>query len=481
MVPIQQPLTNKRKPPIWLLGLVGAGIVLGVSGAYVISQRTSSDIDLSQLTVPVKSESLTLRIAASGTVIPAQNVNLSPKVAGIVAQLFVEQGDRVEQGQVIARMDRRDLEGQAIQAQASVTQARARLAELRAGNRVEEVAQAQARVSQSQAELARRRDSRPEAVAEASSQVAAAEAMASLSQKRAERYQNLAKAGAETRDRVDEVLTDNQNAQANLREAKQRLQRVQNETEREIQQAAASVQETQQAYRLSQQGSRPEEIAQAVGAVREAEGRLRVIENQFRDTDIRAPFAGIITQKYTAVGAFVTPTTSASSTLSSTSASIVALARELEVVAKVPEVDIGRVRSGQQVEIKADAYPDETFKGQVRLVSPEAVVDQNVTSFEVRISLMTGREQLLSGMNTDLTFLGDRVDQALVVPTVAIATQKGQTGVYLPGEDDKPEFKPVTIGSSIADKTQILDGVEPGERVFIDFPEGIQPEGSEEE
>lgn len=481
MVSIPQVLVNKRKPPTWLLGLLGAGVILGLSGTYVVSQRGSSDIDLSQLTVPVESESLTLRIAASGTLIPAQNVNLSPKVAGIVAQLLVEQGDQVEKGQVVARMDRRDLEGQIIQAQASVAQAQARLAELRAGNRVEEVAQAQARMSQAQAELARRRDRRPEAVAEASSQVAAAESMAKLAQKRVERYQGLAEAGAETRDRVDEVIADNQNTQAALREARLRLLRVQNETEREVQQAAASVQEAQQAFRLSQQGTRPEEISQAAAAVREAEGRLKVIENQFRDTNIRAPFSGIITQKFASVGAFVTPTTSASTTLSSTSASIVSIARELEVVAKVPEVDIGRVRPGQEVEIRADAYPDKTFKGRVRLVSPEAVVDDNVTSFEVRLSLVTGQNQLLSGMNADLVFLGDKVDDAVVVPTVAIATQKGKTGVYLPGEDDKPEFTPVTIGTSVAEKTQILDGVDPGERVFIDFPEGIQPEGSEEE
>lgn len=481
MVPIQQPLVNKRKPPMWLLGLLGAGIVLGISGAYVLSQRAGNEIDLAQLTVPVKSERLTLRIAASGSLVPAQNVNISPKVAGIVAQLLVEQGDRVQQGQVLARMDPRDLEGQAMQARASIAQAQARLAELRAGNRVEEVAQAQARVSQAKAELGRRRDGQPEAIAEAESQMVAAQANATLSRNRVGRYQQLTAAGAETRDRLDEVMRDDQNSQALLREAQKRLERVRNQTQREIEQAQASVREAQEAYQLAQKGPRREEIAQAIAAVREAEGRLRVIENQFRDTVIRAPFAGVITQKYASVGAFVTPTTSASATSSATSASIVALAKELEVLAKVPEVDIGKVRSGQQVEIRADAYPDETFTGRVRLVSPEAVVEQNVTSFQVRISLLSGRDKLLSGMNADLTFLGDTVDDAVVVPTVAIATQKGQTGVYLPDEDNKPEFQPVTIGSSIGDQTQILDGVTPGKRVFIDFPDGMEPEGSEDE
>ncbi len=481
MVPIQQSLTQKRKPPMWLMGLIGAGVFFGISGAYVMSQRSSGTIDLSKFTVPVKSESLTLRIGASGSIVPTQSVNLSPKVAGIVVQLLVEQGDSVTQGQVVARMDRRDLEGQAIQARAAVVQAQARLQELRAGNRVEEIAQAQARVSQAEAELARRRDSQPDSIAEAKSQALAAEATATLSRTRVGRYRQLAEAGAETRDRLDEVVKDDQTAQANFQEAQQRLARVQNQTNREIQQAAASVREAQQALRLSKQGARPEEIAQAIAAVREAQGRLRVIENQFKDTEIRAPFSGTITQKYATVGAFVTPTTSASATSSATSASIVALARDLEVLAVVSEKLIGDVHPGQQVEIEPDAYPDEVFTGRVRLISPEAVVEQSVTSFQVRVALVTGQDRLLSGMNADLNFLGDKVDDALVVPTVAIVTQKGKTGVYRPNEDDKPEFKPVTIGISIGDQTQILEGIEPGERVFTDFPEGSKPKEEEDE
>ena len=139
------------------------------------------------------------------------------------------------------------------------------------------------------------------------------------------------------------------------------------------------------------------------------------------------------------------------------------------------------MRPEQEVEIRADAYPENTFKGRVRLISPEAVVEDNVTSFEVRLSLVTGQNKLLSGMNADLVFLGDKVD-AVVVPMVAVVTQKGGTqGVYIPGEDDKPEFKPVTIGTEFEAKIQILDGVDPGERVFTELPEDIQPEGSEEE
>ena len=471
---------RKQSYPWRLIGVVGVGVLVFSTATVLWMQRSANTLDLEQLTVPVKSESLTLRIRANGTITPSQSVNLSPKVAGVLKELLVEQGDRVEAGQRIARMDNRDLEGQLIQAQGVLRQTEARLVEVRRGNRPEEIAQAKARLNRAEAELAEAKANRPEEIAEAESQVAAAQATANLARTRVGRYRKLAEAGAETRDRLDEVIADNQSTQANLKEAQQRLARVTERTRRDIDQAAANLREAQQAYQLSLKGNRPEVIAQAEAAVLEAKGRLRTITNQLDDTVIRAPFSGIVTQKYATEGAFVTPTTSASSTSSATSASIVAIAANLEVLADVPEVDIGQIRLGQRVEIRADSYPDQVFEGRVRLVSPEAVVDQNVTSFQVRVTITSGRNQLRSGMNSDLTFLGNRVDDALVVPTVSIATRQGQTGVYIPGEDNKPKFQPVTLGSTLQAQTQVIEGLKPDQRVFIDFPDGLKPEHVEE-
>jgi len=83
-----------------------------------------------------------------------------------------------------------------------------------------------------------------------------------------------------------------------------------------------------------------------------------------------------------------------------------------------------QVKNGQRVEIVADAYPDRRFEGRVRLIAPEAVVEQNVTSFQVRVQLVSGQSELRSGMNVDVTFIGETVPDALVVPTVAIVTAK---------------------------------------------------------
>lgn len=420
------PFVGKPSSP-WrslVIGVIAAGVI--GSGGLLLWRSRQTPLDLDRYTVPVQdSRDLVARIAATGKVVPVQTVNISPKRAGLLAALYVEQGDRVKAGQIIARMDNRDEQAQLAQAQANLADAIARRDRVVAGNRAEEIAQAEA-------------------------QVRAAATRAQLAQERLKRNEFLAAEGAIPRDTLDELKANRDSAIASLNEAQKRLQ-------------------------LLQRGSRSEEIRQAEAAVAAAQAQVQAARAALEDTVIRAPFTGIITQKYANPGAFVTPTTTASATTSATSTSIVAIAEGLEILAEVPEVDIGQVLVGQPVEIRADAYPGETFEGRVRLVAPEAVVEQNVTFFQVRVSLVTGLEKLRSGMNVDLDFLGQKINNALLVPTVAIAVERGQTGVYVVGEDNRPKFRPVTIGSSWQDQTQIISGVSVGERVFIDFPERLRP------
>ena len=636
---MQLPLIGKkvdRRTP-WIVGLAAAGLLAASGGTYVVLNRATPKTDISALTVPVETTNLTVRITASGNIVPVQSVNISPKTSGTLRELLVEQGDKVQAGQIIARMDNSQLQAQLLQAKASleqaqaqldksragsrpeeiaqarsrvvaaqaqladaqagsrpeeiaqarsrvaqaqaqlalaragsrpeeIAQARSRLAQAqaqleaaRAGSRPEEIAQARARLAQAQAQLTAAQTSKPEEIAAQQAQVQAAQARLDLARQKVKLYgDDLVRQGAITRERLEEVRADEQTANANLQEAQRRLRQLQNGTSpgeiaqrqaavresqqalnlllsgtrrEEIAQREAAVKEAQQALNLLVSGTRREEIAQREAAVREAQqgldlvlsgtrpeiiaqrqavvkeaqqaldelqngsrkediaqaeatlaearGRLQAIQVQIEDTIIRAPFAGTVTQKYANVGAFVTPTTSGSSSASATSTSIVAIARGLEVLARVPEINIGQIKLNQPVEIIADAYPDQTFKGLVRLIAPEAVLEQNVTAFQVRVSIDTGQEALRSGMNADLTFLGQELPNALVVPTVAIVTRRGKQGVMIPDEDNKPEFRAVTIGPTIGDQTQILQGVNAGERVFIDMPKDRRPKPDE--
>lgn len=479
---IQLPLIGKVKNPSrWVIGLLTAGFVVIGSTTYFILNRATPKLDIGELTVPVQLQDLNLRITASGKVVPVQSVNLSPKTSGRLVKLYVEQGDKVEQGQTIARMDDADLQAQLTQSRANLAQAQAELAQARAGSRPEEIGQARARLAQAEAQLAQARaGSRVEEIAQAKAQVDAAAARVNLTSSRVQRNQNLYQQGAISQDKLDEVLADDRSARATFQEAQRRLVQFQNGSRiEEIAQQQAAVAEARQALQQLQKGSRPEEIASAEAAVGAATGQLQAVQVQLQDTIIRAPFSGVITQKDATEGAFVTPTTSGSSSTSANVTSIAKIARGVEVLAQVPEIDVGQIKPGQQVEIIADAYPDRAFKGHVRLISPEAIVEQNVTSFQVRVAIDIGVNELRSGMNVDVTFLGEALQDALVVPTVAIVTEKGKTGVLVPAQKDKPQFRPVTIGPSIEDQTQILLGLKEGDRVFIDLPKDQKPKEEE--
>ncbi len=416
-----------RWQSVWLA--IAILVLLGAFGADALRRsrrRAVFSPSLSDLTVPVQTQALTIRVEASGTVEPIETVNLSPENRGRLVALYVDQGDEVKGGEVLARMYAAELEASLAQAKAQLAEAEAEYAEVRNGSRREEISRARA-------------------------QVASAQARVDLQAKTLERYRFLTQEGALAKIDLDEVISEDQSARASLQEAQQLLQELTS-------------------------GSRPEDIEQAAARAAAARAQIKLIQAQLDTTVIRAPFNGIVTQKYASIGAIVTPNTAASSTASATSSSILALAKGLEVLVDVPEANISRIKVGQRVEIVADSYPNRTFEGRVRLIAPEAVVENNVTSFQARVKLVTGKSELRSGMNVDAIFMAEPITDALMVPTVAITTRDDQMGVLVAGEQGKARFQPVTVGITQDGQTQILEGLKSGERVFIDFPEGQTPE-----
>ncbi|MGV2831436.1 efflux RND transporter periplasmic adaptor subunit [Myxosarcina sp. GI1(2024)] len=463
------PVIGKVKHPLpWLLGLTTAGLVLVGGTTYGILQNRSKP-DLEALTVAATQQDLSVEIEASGRVEPVKSVNISPKEPGRLVKLLVEQGDRVSAGQTLAIMENSEQQVETVRAEAELRQSRANLAEGRA--KIEaEIAQAQARLEQAEARLQQAKARIPRDIEQTKAQLDAAESRLQLVEERKRRNQYLLDEGAISEDTYDEAFNDYQNALANINELKQRLQQLEITGSSEIGQLEAEVNEARTALEQRQQTA-DDEIAALEASSEISQAALERSQIQYADTIIKAPFDGIVTQRYAFEGSFVTPSTSASTTASASATSILALAQGLEVVAKVPELDVGQLKPGQKVRIIADAYPDEVFFGEVERIAPEAVIEDNVTSFEVKIRLLTDQDKLRSKMNVDAIFLGQELNDTLVVPTVAIVTQEGETGVMILNANDEPEFKPVKIGLTIEDKTQVLEGLAAGDRVFIDLPE----------
>jgi HlyD family secretion protein len=467
-------------PVKWLISVIFLLISGGTGFALYRQVVVFPEVEAkrNKQTIPVGRENLTVTVSANGTVEPEMSINVSPKTSGILKRLFVKEGDAVQQGQLLAKMDDSNLQGQLLQAQGQLAQAQANLQKLKGGNRPQDIAQAQAELAQARANLQKLKEgNRPQDIAQAQARLEGVLSLQRQTELIFRQNQQLYQQGAISQRDWEISRSQRDSTQAQVIEAQQALalQKIGSRPE-DITQAQALVEQQQAALSLAQAGSRPEDITIARAQVIAAQGTLKTIQSQINDTEIHAPFTGIVARKYADPGAFVTPTTAGSSVSSATSSSILSLASRNQVVTNVAESNIAQMRLGQKATIKADAYPGKTFEGKVVHIAPQSIVEQNVTSFEVKVAILSDSQKLLrAGMNVNVDFDVGQLANVLVIPTVAIVRQAKGTGVYLWGKDNLPEFVPIITGVTVNDKTEVRSGLQENDRVFLTFPEGQRP------
>jgi HlyD family secretion protein len=423
----KQKLHDRFKTNKWLMGLLVAIPLAGGLSYLVYNQLVTVAKQQAQSkiqTAAVTRGNLTILVSANGTVQPESSVNVSPKTSGVLKQLLVKEGDFVKPGQIVAYMDNSNIQGQLLQARGNLAAAQANLNKVIAGNRSQDIAGSTANLNEVQA----------------------------------------------TYRQAAEDLRRNQKLQAQGAISQQALSLARSTSDS----AQAQVEQSQQALNLLKAGSRPEDIAQARAQVMAAQGAVTIAQRNIDDTVIRAPFAGIIARKYADPGAFVTPTTAGSAVTSATSSSILALASTNEIVAQVAEASIAQIRVGQVAVIKVDAYSGKTFEGKVTQVATQSLVQQNVTSFEVKVAVADPQKLLSQGMNVTIDFKAGELNQVLVVPTAAIVQQKASQGVYVAKTGDDPVFMPIVVGTTVNDKTEVKSGLTGNERVLLSFPPGTR-------
>lgn len=456
----------------WLWALLPVLVLLALFlGRSLLPNSRASESDL--LTQRVERETLPVVITANGTVEAERFINLSPKNSGVVDTLLVEEGDRVNQGQVVALMDDSNLRGELLQVQGQLAQQEANLDRLIAGDRPEDIARAEAQLAEAEANLRELRSgNRNQEIAQSEARLQRVQTTLQQREANLQRYESLFSAGAISREEVEQKRADRDVARAEVREAQESLalQNAGTRTE-QIAQAEARAEQQRQSVAALRAGNRTEDIAQAQAQVRSAQGTLQTTEARLEDTEIKAPFNGVVNQIYAELGAFVSPSVSGGSTESSSSSSILQLSSvRNEVVVNLPESQISRVEIAQPVVIKADAFPGETFTGQVERIAAQATISQNVTSFEVRLSLdLPEAEKLRVGMNVETQFEVGRLENALLVPNAAVVRGAEGEGVYVL-EGDEPVFQPIQTGDTAQGKTEVTAGLDGDEQVLISPP-----------
>jgi HlyD family secretion protein len=379
-------------------------------------------------------------VEASGF-IEAEEVNVVSEVSGRVAEVLADEADEVVDGQVLVRLDDGLLQAQREQAQAAVEVAQADLEQLVAGASDEEIAAAQAALDEAEARLAGTQWSYSQAASTVANphgidvQITSAETALGLAEQQIE----MVRAQLEQErmhldwlnhtDPRDELAIEFQEytvqiAESNLRAAEAQYQGAQHELEmlqaqrerplqemlqrdqiyRQIGIAEGQVTLQQAQLELVQNGARGEEIAIARAQVALAEAQVGLIDAQLDQLTLFAPLDGTITTRAIEPGETASP---------GVPLLTIADLDVLKLVVYIPETQFGRVQLGAPVAVSVDAYPGETFMGEVVNIAREAeFTPQNVQTEEERVNLVFAVEVqieneeglLRPGMPADATF-----------------------------------------------------------------------------
>jgi membrane fusion protein (multidrug efflux system) len=205
----------------------------------------------------------------------------------------------------------------------------------------------------------------------------------------------------------------------------------------------------------SENAAAPADLERAEAANRSAEAALAVLQLQIERTTVRAPFSGVVGQRFVSPGDYVTPQTRLLS-LTTTDPQ--------RVVVEVPERYAGELRMGQSVEFTVAAYPGRTFRGAVEFIDP--VVQDEGRTIVVKARAPNPGQLLKAGMFIEARLAVATRAGAVVVPEEAVQPLRTANVVWAV-VDGKASRRVVQLGVRSAGTVEILGGVEPGELVVV--------------
>jgi multidrug resistance efflux pump len=333
----------------------------------------------------------------------ADEIRVGSRVGGRVAQVHVQEGERVTVGAVLVELEPFDLLEKQRQAAATLAGRQAELTRLKNGFRPEEIAQAKAHYEQLLAVHAKLQEGpREQEVEVGRARLRVAQAELTLAQQNHDRVRSLVEkraASAEELDRAGERL-EAANAMVALREQELDLLLVGTRDE-DLQQAAAQLEEARQAWELTRHGFRQEEIDAAQAACDAAQYALHAIDRQIEELKIRSTVEGVVEALELEPGDLVAPFTPVLSLLDDA---------HVWVRAYVPQNRLS-VHVGQKLPVAVDSFPKDDFQGTVTFVSRQAeFTPSNVQTpeeraklvFRVKVTLDNARRRLRPGMSATI-------------------------------------------------------------------------------
>jgi len=226
-------------------------------------------------------------------------------------------------------------------------------------------------------------------------------------------------------------------------------------------------------------------LATAKGKVIQATTTLDRAKERFAEAVVRSPIDGVILQKYVEEGQIIA--SGVSNVSGGTPIVDVADMSSVYIEAGIDEIDIGKVRVGQEATVVADAFPNAGFQGNVIRLAPEARVDQNVTLFDVVVAVRNPEGQLHSGMNSEIEITIERREDVLLIPSMALqqfpppgaARQNPKEASVLLKEGDRFVRHPIEIGPTNFADVVVLSGLGEGDILGVPMTSRLKQENEQ--
>ncbi len=345
-------------------------------------------------------------VVATGKIQPITKVEVKSKASGIVEKLFVDINDRVHKGQDLAQLDQQEIEAQ-VEAQRA------------------QLASAEANVTTYEANIEQ-------------DKVNAAAPDLPMYKATLDRNVQMNKEGIVSHQALDDVNRD----------------------------YLAALTRRDAAH--AQVGVDTAKLKQARAQVMQSQAGLKQLEEQLSYTTIVAPMDGVILSRDVEIGDAV----SSILVLGSTATLVMTEGdtSEVYVQGKVDEADIAHVYLGQPARIKVESFRDRLFSGKVTKIAPMGVEKDNVTTFEVRVSINNPGGELKANMTANAEILLDEHKGVLTVPENAVIyDNQKNASVQVPDKHQKEGFRkvPVTVGLSNGSVTEIVSGLKSGDQVIL--------------
>ncbi len=396
---------GKKRRKRLIYGGIGLLLVLVIAGGLIAATRGGTKLDPSKLQKVEKGD-LAKSVVATGKVTPITKVEVKSKASGIVKRLLVDAGDRVRKGQLLAQLDKEEIEAQVEQSRAAVQAAEASL-------------------TSSEADFER-------------AKVDAEGPDVPLLKRAYERAIGMAKEGVVSTSALEDAQ---KNYEMSL-------------NKQNVSKAQVTVLKAK--------------IAQSQGQLAQDRANLKQLEEQLSYTDIESPLDGVVLSRDVEMGDAV----SSILVLGSSATLVMTLGdtSSVYVKGKVDESDIGKVYLGQPARIKVESFKDKTFNGVVTKISPMGVEKDNVTTFEVRVSINNPGGELKAEMTANAEIILEEHKNVLQIPEGAILYDKDKkASVEIPDPSAKDGKKKiaVNIGISNGAKTELLSGLKEGDQVVL--------------